>query len=126
MGNEISQTQRYIAFLRAINVGGHTVKMETLRRLFEGLGFSDVETFIASGNVIFDSPIEETRSLEKKIEVHLKENFGYEVATFIRTPTELAEIINYRPFPPSELDSEGNLCISLFSTLSRRANRTGS
>ncbi len=43
---------KYIAFLRAINVGGHTVKMDYLRVLFETLGFSDVETFIASGNVI--------------------------------------------------------------------------
>ena len=42
---------RYAAFLRAINVGGHVVKMDQLRRLFESLGFSDVETFIASGNV---------------------------------------------------------------------------
>ena len=46
---------RYIAFLRAINVGGHTVKMAELKRLFEALGFTNVETFIASGNVIFDS-----------------------------------------------------------------------
>jgi len=44
---------RYIAFLRAINVGGHTVKMDTLRALFESLGFLNVETFIASGNVLF-------------------------------------------------------------------------
>jgi len=46
---------RYIAFLRAINVGGHTVKMEHLRGIFESMGFSNVETFIASGNVIFAS-----------------------------------------------------------------------
>ena len=47
---------RYIAFLRAINVGGrHTVKMDFLRDFFESLGFSNVETFIASGNVVFDS-----------------------------------------------------------------------
>ena len=46
---------RYIAFLRAINVGGRVVKMELLKRLFEELPFTDVETFIASGNVIFTS-----------------------------------------------------------------------
>ena len=44
---------RYIAFLRAINIGGHTVKMDDLRQLFESLQFTSVETFIASGNVIF-------------------------------------------------------------------------
>ena len=46
---------RYFTFLRAINVGGHTVKMDVLRQLFESLGFSNVETFIASGNVIFEA-----------------------------------------------------------------------
>lgn len=108
MGTQTPKTQRYIAFLRAINVGGHTVKMDALRKLFEGLGFLNVETFIASGNVIFETPIEETLGLEKKIEGHLKENLGYEVATFLRTPTDLAEIVNYRPFPPPELDAEGS------------------
>ncbi len=43
----------YVAFLRAINVGGHNVKMEVLRALFEAQGYADVATFIASGNVIF-------------------------------------------------------------------------
>ena len=47
---------RFVAFLLAINVGkGHVVKMDSLRRAFESLGFSKVETFIASGNVIFDT-----------------------------------------------------------------------
>ena len=45
---------RYITFLRAINVGGHTVKMDRLREIFESLGFANVETFIASGNVVFE------------------------------------------------------------------------
>ena len=46
---------KYFAFLRAINVGGHVVTMDHLVRLFEGMGFSGVETFIASGNVIFET-----------------------------------------------------------------------
>jgi uncharacterized protein (DUF1697 family) len=91
--------QRYIAFLRAINVGGHTVKMEYLRTLIEALGFSKVETFIASGNVIFESPATNARSLEKQIEGHLQQALGYAVATFIRSPSELAAIAGYQPFP---------------------------
>ena len=75
----------YIAFLRAINVGGRTVKMDRLRGLFEHLGYADVETFIASGNVIFQSPAEDTRALEQQIEAHLAASLGYEVATFVRT-----------------------------------------
>ena len=63
---------RYVAFLRAINVGGHTVKMDQLRRLFERLGFSKVETFIASGNVIFESASRSAKALEKNTEAHRK------------------------------------------------------
>jgi uncharacterized protein (DUF1697 family) len=98
---------RYIALLRAINVGGHNVKMDHLRELFESLGFSSVETFIASGNVIFDSQAEEARTLERKIENHLRESLGYDVATFVRSASELAAIAGYRPFDPSDLDAEG-------------------
>ena len=99
---------RLIAFLRAINVGGHNVKMDRLRELFGVLGLSEVETFIASGNVIFQAPSRSAQSLEKEIEGHLRGSLGYEVATFIRTDSELAEITSYRPFAASELDGEGN------------------
>ncbi len=88
---------KYIAFLRAINVGGHTVKMEYLRSLFEALGFANVETFIASGNVIFESPTKNSKTLEKQIEENLHKTLGYEVATFIRTVKEVSEIANYQP-----------------------------
>lgn len=96
-----------IAFLRAINVGGHTMKMDHLRRLFEALGFSGVETFIASGNVIFESPAEDGRALEQQIETHLRQALGYQVATFLRTPAELAAVAAHQPFPAAEVD--GNM-----------------
>ena len=99
---------RYIAFLRAINVGSHTVKMDHLRKLFEALDFSSVETFIASGNVIFEAPETDARALEQQIERHLQASLGYEVATFIRSTSELAAVAQYRPFPAPDLDAEGN------------------
>ena len=55
--------RRYVALLRAINVGGHVVKMQALREQFEALGFSSVATVIASGNVIFDAPTSDTEAL---------------------------------------------------------------
>jgi uncharacterized protein (DUF1697 family) len=106
---------RYIAFLRAINVGEHTVKMEHLRQLFESLDLSNVQTFIASGNVIFDAKSKDPKSLEKKIEVRLQEELGYEVATFIRTDAELAEIANYKPFWQSGLDAVAALNIAFLT-----------
>ena len=58
----------YVAFLRAINIGGHTVKMDDLRQLFESLQFTGVETFIASGNVVFEAGSDNPQELEKLIE----------------------------------------------------------
>jgi uncharacterized protein (DUF1697 family) len=90
---------RYIALLRAINVGGHVVKMDRLRGLFEGLGFSGVETFIASGNVVFESGARDAGSLERTIEAHLRGELGYDVKTFLRTPAQLAAVARHEPFP---------------------------
>ena len=88
-----------IAFLRAINVGGHNVKMESLRALFEQLGFDAVETFIASGNVVFETDAAPDTALEAAIEAHLKAALGYEVATFLRTVAELEAVAAYEPLP---------------------------
>ena len=98
---------KYIAFLRAINVGGHVVKMDRLRGLFEELEFSNVETFINSGNVIFDSPSKATGPMEKKIGFHLQEKLGYPVETFIRSTSELAAIADYKPFDASDFKADG-------------------
>jgi uncharacterized protein (DUF1697 family) len=100
--------QRYIAFLRAINVGGHTVKMNQLRELFAAIELVNVETFIASGNVIFEAPEANAQALERRIERHLLGALGYAVATFLRTPAELAAVARYQPFAPDELAAEGS------------------
>lgn len=106
---------RFIAFLRAINVGGHTVKMEVLRQHFESLGFTRVETFIASGNVIFEATARNTATLEKKIADQLHQALGYDVATFIRTETELARLAAYQPFRPAALQAAAALNIAFLA-----------
>jgi uncharacterized protein (DUF1697 family) len=111
---------KYIAFLRAINVGGHTVKMDHLRRLFEAMGFTSVETFIASGNVIFEAAEQDKKALERQIETALRAALGYEVATFIRTTAELAEIARYQPFKEPDADSH-NLYIAFLGDITHEA-----
>jgi uncharacterized protein (DUF1697 family) len=118
---------RYVAFLRAINVGGHAVvKMDDLRGLFESMGLSQVETYIASGNVIFESAAGNAQTLEKGITDQLHEALGYEVATFIRTTAELSEIAQHQPFPDSDLRAAGvSLYIGfLAGVLSHEAQQT--
>ena len=89
---------RYIAFLRAINVGGHTVRMEELRRLFERMGAAQVQTFIASGNVIFESAAAPD-VLEQQLEAGLEKALAFPVTTFLRTVPEVSAIARSQVFP---------------------------
>src|SRR5271167_1111568 len=89
---------KYVAFLKAINVGGHVVKMDELRELFSDLKFSNVETFIASGNVIFETKSAADQKLEQKIEKHLEAALGYAVGTFVRSIEEIRAVSEYQPF----------------------------
>ncbi len=98
---------KYVAFLRAINVGGRVVKMDRLRSLFEELPLSDVETFIASGNVIFTAASRSPAALEAKIGALLGQRLGYAVPTFLRTPAELALVARQRPFGDVALSAKG-------------------
>lgn len=106
---------RFVAFLRAINVGGHTVKMDRLRALFADAGYSDVATFIASGNVVFGADNagagDESGGLEARIERHLFEALGYDVATFIRPLPRLAGIAAAPPFGNGGTTDGGTLYI---------------
>ena len=102
----------YIAFLRAINVGGRTIKMDHLRSLFAEMDFVNVATFIASGNVIFGSPETDTAALERAIEDGLQDRLGYRVDTFIRTPAELATVAATWPFNEADRDAAHTLFIA--------------
>ena len=101
---------RYFAFLRAINVGKRMVRMETLRGLFGELGFAGVETFINSGNVIFQCRSAKAAALETRIAGHLEASLGYPVATFLRSAAEMAAVHAYRPFPEEAIRAAGACC----------------
>ena len=89
--------------------------MDHLRRLFESLGFAGVETFIASGNVVFETTSKNAKTLERRIENRLREALGFEVATFLRTDAELAAIANYKPFRQSDLDAAAALNVAFLA-----------
>ena len=89
---------RYVALLRAINVGNRYVKMDRLRSIVEGMGFERVATFIASGNVLFDADHQDRAELEERIEREMRASLGFDVATFVRTPAELAKVAAHKAF----------------------------
>jgi uncharacterized protein (DUF1697 family) len=103
---------QYIALLRAINVGGRFIKMDELRQLFESLGFSQVQTYIQSGNVVFTTDATDPARLEQTIEQHLQGALSYEVSTMIRTPAAMVEIAAYQPFPEEKFTEKSTLYIS--------------
>lgn len=103
---------RYVAFLRAVNVGGRIVKMDELRGLFAEVGLSEVETFIASGNVIFSTNAKATAPLEQKIETHLKKALGYDVPTLIRTTAEVAIAAARTPYPDKDVEAAGTFAVA--------------
>lgn len=113
---------RYVAFLRAINVGGHVVRMEALRALFESMGALNVSTFIASGNVIFDTRRTSADALERAIEEVLQKGLGYRVATFLRTAPELAAAAAHNPFPASEFAAGATMYVGFMKV---RPDRKG-
>lgn len=106
---------RRFAFLRALNVGGRIVKMEALRALFEELGFKGVETFIASGNVVFETGSKSEGALQREIEAHLEKSLGYEVATFLRTDAELAALAAYEPFLAAQVETAASLNVGFLA-----------
>jgi uncharacterized protein (DUF1697 family) len=90
--------KRYVALLRAVNVGGTgKLPMAELRAMFESLGFADVRTYIASGNVVFASKLSE-KTVKTKLERALETYAGKPVGVLIRTAAELAAVLDANPF----------------------------
>jgi uncharacterized protein (DUF1697 family) len=94
---------RVVALLRGINVGGHRVKMAVLREIVEGLGFSRVETLIASGNLVLDPGVHDPATVESRLETGLQAALGYAVATFVRGTAELQHCTTVAPFAAEEI-----------------------
>lgn len=88
----------FVALLRGINVGGHKrIKMADLKTMLESLGLNRVQTYIQSGNAVFESK-EDEGSLSQRIEQEIQAVFGFDVPVILRTSQELATLIRNCPF----------------------------
>jgi len=97
---------KYVAFLRAINVGGHTIiKMTDLKKMFESCGLENVQTYIQSGNVIFESDENDATLLEKQIEGQLEKDTGNKIQLFVRTIRDVQSIANKSPFTAEDRET---------------------
>jgi uncharacterized protein (DUF1697 family) len=107
---------QYVAFLRGINVGGNKqVPMERLKKAFESLGFQNVRTILATGNVLFDATSASVAALAGKIEDKLKRTFGFEIGTMVRTLKELQALAASNPFKGIQVTPETRLYVTFLA-----------
>jgi uncharacterized protein (DUF1697 family) len=110
-----SQTA-YAAFLRGINnLGQKPVKMDELKKAFESLGFKNIKTLLASGNVVFDSPNSSPSVLAKTIEEKLKKKLGHEIIVLIRTIAELQRLAKSKPFKAINVTPQTKIYVTFLS-----------
>ncbi|MGB3144664.1 MAG: DUF1697 domain-containing protein [Maribacter sp.] len=89
----------YIAFLRGINVGGQKkVSMEALRKLCADAGFTNVKTYLQSGNVVFKSKMRDIQKMEDGLSTFIYKEFGFEVPVLVLSTSQLQEILSKNPF----------------------------
>lgn len=110
----------YIAMLRGINVSGQKIiRMEQLRSSFEALGFKKVRTYVQSGNVVFTAMTDAARSLAKRIEARIADEFGFDVPVLLRTADELGAVVKGNPFLKDEAVDSSWLYVTFLSDAAR-------
>ncbi len=114
---------RYVALLRAINLGKRQAKMDHLRAVFGEMGFKDVSTYVASGNVLFSTGMKDEAKVIKKIETGLKAALGFEVPTILRNPEQMAAAAARLPLDELRADPKLRMYVSYFMRLPTAAER---
>jgi uncharacterized protein (DUF1697 family) len=116
---------RYVAFLRAINIGGRRASSQQLAACLADRGFENVANFRASGNLIFDAPRESPTALTRRVDDALTTGLGFEVRSFLRTAAQVRAIATFEPFPSKVLSrSEGKLQVALLAKSPSKRART--
>lgn len=98
----------YLALFRGINVSGHNmIKMEALKKLMEGEGYTNVETYIQSGNVVFESPDNNRERLGKALETLMYKEYGYDVVIFMLDEADIRKAVINNPYTGKEPEGQG-------------------
>lgn len=106
-----------VSILRGVNLGGHkVVKMEELRRLYESLGYRNVESYIQSGNVVFELKANEVKGAARRIERAIEKKFGFSAAVVLRTAAELRQTLAASPFAGRENIEPAKLLICFLAS----------
>jgi uncharacterized protein (DUF1697 family) len=107
----------YISILRGINVSGQNrIKMDALKKMYEDLGFENVQTYIQSGNVIFQSDKSGQKDLEHIITGQIKIKFGYDILVIVLEINELKNIIARNLFVADQTKDISNIYVTFLSS----------
>jgi uncharacterized protein (DUF1697 family) len=101
----------HVALLRAVNVGGRSIKMADLVALFADLGFAGARTYLKSGNVVFDAGKADRRKVAARIEAGIEERFGFRSEAILRSGAEFAKLIAKNPFPDMATEDPRHLLV---------------
>ena len=89
---------KYIALLRGINISGkNKIAMSDLKKEFDNLGYQKITTYLNSGNVIFETDLEDKNAIKNNIQLMIKDKFNFDIPTYIITSQELKELLNHSP-----------------------------
>lgn len=113
----------YISLLRGINVGGNKkIKMDSLRDGFSSLGYTNIKTYIQSGNILFCSKEEDKTKLEREISSMIMDKYGFDVPVLVLNSYELNEVINNNPFSDSNNYNKDFIHITFLSNEVKEIN----
>ena len=104
---------KYVAFLRGINVGGNKIiKMEDLKKVFQSMEFQNVQTLLASGNVIFETSEKDSGKLTRWIGEATKKAFGHDISVIVRSIDEIKKLIESNPFKEIKVTPQTRLYVT--------------
>jgi uncharacterized protein (DUF1697 family) len=108
----------YISLLRGINVGGkNTIKMDILRELYVNLGFSNVQSYIQSGNIIFNAESIDNQTLENKISTKITKTFELHLPVLVLTIDELKQALTNNPYTTNNLKDPAKIHLTFLSEI---------
>ena len=112
----MSTSATFAAFLLGINIGKYKrVPMHELKAMCVGMGFKNVRTLLASGNLVFDAPNRTCNELVRELEAQLKATFGFEVAVIVRALGDLQKMIDAEPFKNVEPTKNTRLYVTFYT-----------
>ena len=109
----------YAAFLRGINVGRRTIKMDRLRHVLVAAGFDSVRTVLASGNVVFEVRSGTPAAARAKLQAAIKAAFGFEVRVIVRSAKEIRALVEQGPFRRVKVTPKTRLYVTFLSKPSK-------